>query len=84
MRNEFTTRYRGHAARRVAVEFKPKLIGLIDADREAHGLPHESRNLRLIGDADKAREVMRLGSDSPAIRITSAAPVLRLVQGGRD
>lgn len=84
LRNEFTTRYRGYLGRRVAVECKPKMLGMIDADRESKGLAHDPKFLRLIGDKQKAAEVMRLGTHTPSIGISSVADTgLRLVGGGR-
>ena len=83
LRNEFTTRYRGYAGRRAAIEFKPKLIGMIDADRESQGMPHDDRYLRLIGDKEKAAEVMRLGVSTPSIGIGQIGESgLRLLAGG--
>lgn len=82
LRNEFTTRYRGYSGRRVAVECKPKMLGMIDADRESKGLPHDSKFLRIIGDKEKAAEVMRLGVSVPSIGISSPVETgLRLVGG---
>lgn len=84
IRNEFTTRYRGYSGRRVAVECKPKMLGMIDADRESKGLPHDSKMLRLIGDQAKAAEVMRLGTSAPSIGISAVADAgLRLIGGGQ-
>ncbi len=73
LRNEFVTRYRGYAQRRASIEFKPKMLGLIDAERALQGLVDDHQNTRLIGLPAKASEVMRLGTNTPSIGITSFA-----------
>ena len=71
IKNEFVTRYRGYSTRKVAIEYKPKMLGMIDADRESKGLAHDANVLRLVGDVAKAADVMRLGNSSPSIGIST-------------
>ena len=83
IKNEFTNRHRGYSLRGGVPTYPPKLLGLIDADRAAHNLPHDDRYLRLIGDKGKAAEVMRLGVSTPSIGISQIGESgLRLLAGG--
>jgi hypothetical protein len=77
---EFETRYRGYSMRGERPEYQPVLIGISDAHNSKEGFKTEQP--MLIGDAEKAQEVMRLGVDRPMIGFTQAASTgtnLRLV-----
>lgn len=82
--NDFVKRYRGYSGRRITVECKPKMLGMIDADRESKGLNHDPKFLRLIGNKKKAVEVMRLGVSVPSIEISTENIDLKLLTGGQS
>lgn len=65
---EFQTRYRSLKSRRQVAAYPPLLIGIFDQENRQTG--HAAQNPVLIGDDARAREVMRLGSSSPGLRIT--------------
>lgn len=74
---EFENRYRGYAMRGETPEYQPVLTGISNAHNEKEGFKTESP--MLIGNAEKAQEVMRLGVDRPTIGFTQAGANLRLV-----
>lgn len=57
---EFETRYRGFKARNEKVEHPGKLIGIFEAHNSSKGFKVAAP--MLIGDANKAQEVLRLGT----------------------
>lgn len=77
---EFENRYRGYAMRGEVPVYQPVLTGISDAHNAKEGFKTEPP--MLIGNAEKAQEVMRLGVDRPTIGFTqagSAGANLRLV-----
>lgn len=77
---EFENRYRGYAMRGETPEYQPFLTGISDAHNAKEGFKVE--HPMLIGNAEKAQEVMRLGVVRPAIGFTQAGSTganLRLV-----
>lgn len=83
IKNEFTNRHRGYSLRGGVTTYPPKLLGLIDADRAAHNLPHDPEKTRLIGNPAQAEAVLRGGINTPAIGISKpTGAVLRLVSNG--
>ena len=80
---EFENRYRGYAMRGETPEYQPVLTGISDAYNSKEGFKTEPP--MLIGNVEKAQEVMRLGVDRPMIGFTQAWSVgtnLRLVDAG--
>jgi hypothetical protein len=57
---EFETRYRGFKARSERVEYPAKLIGIFEAENSKNG--KSVAPPMLIGDANKAQEVLALGT----------------------
>lgn len=77
---EFENRYRGYAMRGERPEYQPVLIGISDAHNEKAGFKAEPP--MLIGNEDKAVEVMKLGVDRPMVGFVQAketGATLRLV-----
>lgn len=62
---EFETRYRGYAYQNVTPPYLPVMTGLANAENRRNGYPVDTPVL--IGEAAKAREVMALGKEQPAI-----------------
>lgn len=83
---EFESRYRGYAMRGERPDYPALLIGLAEADNARRGLKSDAP--RLIGDAEKAMQVIQGGTDRPLISFATAnvAPApeqgLRLVERG--
>ena len=76
---EFETRYRGFKARGEIPPYPPKLVGISDAHNENEGF--KQTQPMLIGDANKAIQVMQKGTDRPLLGITtmpSAGALLKL------
>lgn len=65
---EFQTRYRGYKVRRAGAGHPPVLIGIFDQQNAQHGYPAQVPVM--IGDVDRVREVMRLGSAQPMLQVT--------------
>lgn len=72
-RNEFVTRYRAYRARSETPPYLAKLAGIIDAQNTAAGFP-ASNEVKLIGDADRARAVLAGGGNASSLRVTDARP----------
>ena len=68
---EFETRYRGYASKGERPSYPPKLIGRFEAQNSVEG--HQTEKPVLIGDAQKAREVLERGSNVPALAFTPVA-----------
>ncbi|MFZ6773049.1 DUF6475 domain-containing protein [Undibacterium sp. SXout7W] len=70
---EFENRYRGYRLRSEAPDFPPVLIGISNAQNEHQGF--QKQEPVLIGDAEKAKQVMLLGTTKPliAMQLLSAA-----------
>lgn len=77
---EFENRYRGFKSRNERVEYPAKLIGLFEASNATDG--HKIAKPMMIGDAQKAQDVLRLGSSGGSLlsvtRLQDAA--LKLVK----
>lgn len=71
-KNEFVTRYRGYRGRSEIPEYPPVLTGIAEASNSRGGFEVETPTL--IGDANKAQQVMRLGSNNPLLGITQMSP----------
>ena len=74
---EFENRYRGYRIRGESPEFPPVLIGVANSQNAVNGF--KGQEPVLIGDAAKAQDVMKLGTDKPLIGMRSlsdaASPV---------
>lgn len=80
----FETMYRGYRVRNETPEYQPVLIGIANAQNQQNGFQGQSPIL--IGDVEKAKQVMRLGVNKPMLGITQmdaqeAANTMRLVDG---
>lgn len=73
---EFQQRYRAYKSRRQTPAFPPKLIGLFDQQNRQNG--HDDQNPVLIGDDARARDVLRLGTTQPTLRITQHIETLMI------
>lgn len=73
---EFQTRYRGYKSRREVGAYPPVLIGVFDQQNSQHG--HELQVPVFIGDPDRVRDVVRLGSGKPALQITQHTKALAI------
>lgn len=76
---EFENRYRGFKARGEIPPYPPKLVGISDAHNENEGF--KQAQPMLIGDVNKAMQVMQKGTDRPLLGITtmpSAGALLKL------
>jgi hypothetical protein len=83
VRNEFVNRYRGYRVRSEVPEYPPVLIGIAEASNSKSGHAHVEAPT-LIGNSQKAEQVMRLGSGKPILPIkqmekVDAEKTLRLV-----
>lgn len=65
---EFQQRYRAYKSRRQTPAYPPKLIGIFDQQNRQEG--HTDQVPVLIGDDARARDVLRLGTTQPTLRIT--------------
>lgn len=75
---EFENRYRGYRVRSERPEYPPVLIGISGAHNRNGGFAQDVP--MLIGNAEKAQEVMQGGSNQPLIGLTHASnATLRLV-----
>lgn len=81
---EFQTRYRGYAMRGDAVrDYQPILIGISEAYNQQKGFKIDPP--RLVGNMEKAKQVMLGGSDAPAIGVHDCGRIaLRAINGGRS
>jgi len=77
-RNEFVTRYRAYRARSETPPYLAKLVGIIDAQNAAAGFP-AGNDVKLIGDADRARVVLSGGGNTSSLRVTDARPEPRVL-----
>lgn len=68
VQKEFVARYRNYKTRGTLNEFPPKLIGRLDHENLQHGFA--ARDPLLIGETEKASEVLRLGTTSPLLQVT--------------
>ena len=79
IRNEFVNRYRGYKMRKETPEYAPILIGVSEAHNSKEGFRIEPPTL--IGNAEKAMQVLKMGSTAPTLQISSPtqfeAPRLR-------
>lgn len=66
-KNEFVTRYRGYRGRSEIPEFPPVLVGIAETNNSKAGFQIEPPTL--IGDPEKAKDVMLLGTDKPLLRM---------------
>jgi len=82
--NEFRARYAGYRGRGGVSAHPPRLPGITEAENARAG--HDRADHVLVGDQERAREVIRLGSGAPSVPTTrigeaaSAVPALRLVR----
>lgn len=77
---EFENRYRGYAMRGERPEYPPVLVGIADATNARGGFNTEQP--MLIGNPEKAQEVMKFGADKPMVGFVQASTTttkLRLV-----
>lgn len=65
---EFENRYRGYKSKNEAIEYPKKLLGLYDAQNIQQGF--KESEVILVGDKEKAKEVLMLGSDKPSLEFT--------------
>jgi hypothetical protein len=80
----FENMYRGYRVRAETPEYQPVLIGICSAQNQKEGF--QSQAPILIGNAEKAKQVMRLGVNKPVLGIQQmdpqeAANTLRLIDG---
>lgn len=66
-KNEFVTRYRGYRGRSEIPDFPPVLVGIAETNNSKAGFQIEPPTL--IGDPEKAKDVMLLGTDKPLLRM---------------
>lgn len=76
-RNEFEKRYQAFSLQGGAKEFKPRLIGLTDSDRQRRGL--ELSEPCLVGDPQKAAQVFKLGTDFSGLSITTGNKAAEII-----
>lgn len=67
---EFENRYRGFSMRGEVPDYPPVMVGLSEAHNRVNG--HKVQLPMLIGNADKAKEVIALGNEKPMIGFTQA------------
>lgn len=76
-RAEFLTRYRGYWARKECPSYRPKMVGLWDAENGDRWIGHPGfrpdENLRLVGAPEECRRVLLGGVDNPLVTITAGA-----------
>lgn len=72
VRNEFVNRYRGFRMRNETPEYLPVLIGIAEAQNNRTG--YKSAPPILIGDPQKARQVMLSGKDKPVLGFVRMSP----------
>lgn len=82
VRNEFVNRYRGYRSRAEVPDYPPVLAGVAEAENRQRGFAVDPP--MLIGQAEEAARVMRLGTSRPTLGMTpmhpqAAARTLRLV-----
>lgn len=66
---EFQTRYRGYKGRKETPAYPPKLIGLFDQENAQRG--HAQSKPVLIGDPQRAANVLWQGSKEPLLQVTT-------------
>jgi hypothetical protein len=71
---EFESRYRGFKARNEVPEYNRVLLGLSDAANQKNGFKQQPP--MLIGNAEKAKQVMQAGEDRVSIGFTRASDAL--------
>lgn len=74
VRNEFENRYRGYRLRNDASEYPRTLIGIGEAQNTTAGFKPDPPIL--IGNAEKAQQVIAGGADKPAIGFTRMEPAV--------
>lgn len=67
---DFVKRYRGYALKGVAQDYPAYLIGQAEADNVRNGFPGID-HVQLVGDAQRAADVAKIGSASATLRITT-------------
>lgn len=72
VRNEFVNRYRGYRGRNQIPNYPPVLAGIAESSNAQLGYRPEPPVL--IGDPEKARQVMRAGSSKPLLQVTELGP----------
>lgn len=72
---EFETRYKGFANRNERPEYPPVMSGVIALENGARGVPESE--VRLIGDAMKAMQVMK-GGERIGLQVTAAQAIRQL------
>lgn len=70
LRNEFVNRYRGFRGRSEIPEYPPVMIGICESQNSREGYAGEPP--LLIGDRQKAMQVMQQGSGQPLLQVTQA------------
>ena len=75
VRNEFTARYSGYSVRGVD-SYPARLLGIADAENIKDHPDHVEPPM-LIGDAEKAKRVLELGSNESKPRMISAGAMLQ-------
>lgn len=78
--NEFRNRYQGYRSRNETPEYPPRLFGIAEADNANRGIQNTPPHAVLIGDAQKARQVMLGGHDRPTVAIQRLGDMLLLEQ----
>jgi len=70
LRNEFVNRYRGYKMRNEVPEHLPVMIGIAEAQNTKNGF--KSHSPALLGNPEKAAQVMHSGSNKSLLQITGA------------
>lgn len=78
---EFQRRYQAYRQRAGDVRYPKKLIGVSESENRQRGYTEEIPDPILIGDADKAQQVMLAGSSTPRIAVsTIKAAMTKLIK----
>jgi hypothetical protein len=77
---EFENRYRGYKQRNDSVEYPPVMIGRYEKENFVNG--HHSQEPLLIGNQEKAMQVLSNGSNKPSLEMASLSDV-RLKLGNK-
>ena len=77
--NEFKNRYNAFWSKREIPEYSSKLIGIIEGENRSAGYLDHIPEPKLIGEPEKAKEVLLLGSNKPSLRISTAGEGLKQI-----